>query len=75
MESILSKVHVKLANLAATYADARYKNVMLSVISDFQHAIQSCFLSFFCQATLAQNQYRDANVHTLITQHPLNEIV
>jgi hypothetical protein len=41
MESILSKVHVELANLAATYADARYENVMLSVISDFQHAICS----------------------------------
>jgi hypothetical protein len=37
--------------------------------------VQSCFLSFFRQATLAQNQYHDVNVHTLITQHPLNEIV
>jgi hypothetical protein len=43
--------------------------------SRIAHGLQSCFLSFFRQATLAQNQYHDVNVHTLITQHPLNEIV
>jgi hypothetical protein len=31
----MSKVHVKLINLAATYAEARYKNVTLSLISNF----------------------------------------
>jgi hypothetical protein len=39
MESIVSKVHVELVDLAATYADAGYENVMLSVISDFQRAL------------------------------------
>jgi hypothetical protein len=39
MESIVSKVHVELVDLAATYADAGYENVTLSLISDFQHAL------------------------------------
>jgi hypothetical protein len=39
MESIVSKVHVELVDLAATYAEAGYKNVTLSLISDFQHAL------------------------------------
>ncbi|KAF7567801.1 hypothetical protein PtrSN002B_012398 [Pyrenophora tritici-repentis] len=32
-------MHVELVDLAATYADARYKSVTLSLISDFQRAI------------------------------------
>jgi hypothetical protein len=41
MESIVSKVHIELVDLAATYADAGYENVMISVISDFQRALFS----------------------------------
>ncbi|KAI1522127.1 hypothetical protein PtrEW4_011533 [Pyrenophora tritici-repentis] len=32
-------MHVELVDLAATYADAGYENVTLSLISDFQRAI------------------------------------
>ncbi|KAF7445900.1 hypothetical protein TUN199_11195 [Pyrenophora tritici-repentis] len=32
-------MHVELVDLTATYADARYKSVTLSLISDFQRAI------------------------------------
>ncbi|RMZ74083.1 chitinase [Pyrenophora seminiperda CCB06] len=32
-------MHVELVDLAATYADAGYENVTLSLISDFQHAL------------------------------------
>jgi hypothetical protein len=39
MESIVSKVHVEFLDLAATYADAGYKNVTHSLISDFQRAL------------------------------------
>jgi hypothetical protein len=39
MESIVSKVHIELVDLAATYADAGYENVTLSLISDFQRAL------------------------------------
>jgi hypothetical protein len=39
MESIISKVHVELIDLAATYAEAGYENVTLSLISDFQRAL------------------------------------
>ena len=39
MESIVSNMHVELVDLAATYADAGYENVTLSLISDFQRAL------------------------------------
>ncbi|KAF1352922.1 hypothetical protein EJ07DRAFT_183101 [Lizonia empirigonia] len=39
MESIISKVHVELVNLAATYADAGCENVTLSLVSDFQRTL------------------------------------
>jgi hypothetical protein len=39
MESIISKVHVELIDLAATYAEAGYENVTLSLISNFQRAL------------------------------------
>jgi hypothetical protein len=39
MESIVSKTHVELGELAATYADAGYENVTLSLIIDFQRAL------------------------------------
>lgn len=39
MESIVSKVHIELVNLATTYADAGHDNVTLSLILDFQRAL------------------------------------
>jgi hypothetical protein len=39
MDSIVSKVHIELVNLATTYADAGHENVTLSLILDFQRAL------------------------------------
>jgi hypothetical protein len=56
MDSIVSKVHVELVDLAATYTDARYKNVTLSLILDFQRALFAVLDKSICIKDLKQSE-------------------
>jgi hypothetical protein len=71
MESIISKVHVELIDLAATYAEARYENVTLSLISDFQRALFAVLDEKTCIEDLEQSEkLRDKMVQLFKNKNP-----
>ena len=71
MESIVSKVHVELVELAATYADAGYENVTLSLIIDFQRALFPILDESIRVKDLEQSEeLRDEIVQLLKDEYP-----
>jgi hypothetical protein len=71
MESIISKVHVELIDLAATYAEAGYENVTLSLISDFQRALFTVLDEKTCIKDLEQSEkLRDEMVQLFKNKKP-----
>ncbi|CAN9307471.1 unnamed protein product [Alternaria alternata] len=71
MESIVSKVHVELVDLAATYADAGRENVTLSLMADFQRAVFPLLGEHIRIKDLEQSEeLRDDIVQLLGDEHP-----
>ncbi|CAN9296754.1 unnamed protein product [Alternaria alternata] len=71
MESIVSKVHAELVDLAATYADAGRENVTLSLMADFQRAVFPLLDERIRIKDLEQSEeLRDEMVQLLGDEHP-----
>ncbi|CAN9211721.1 unnamed protein product [Alternaria alternata] len=71
MESIVSKVHAELVDLAATYADAGRENVTLSLMADFQRAVFPLLDERIRIKDLEQSEeLRDDMVQLLGDEHP-----
>jgi len=71
MESIVSKVHAELGDLAATYADAGRENVTLSLMADFQRAVFPLLDERIRIKDLEQSEeLRDDMVQLLGDEHP-----
>ncbi|CAG5137498.1 uncharacterized protein ALTATR162_LOCUS134 [Alternaria atra] len=71
MESIVSKVHTSLVDLAATYADAGRENVTLSLMADFQRAVFPLLDERIRIKDLEQSEeLRDEMVQLLGDEHP-----
>jgi hypothetical protein len=71
MESIVSKVHTELVDLAATYADAGRENVTLSLMADFQRAVFPLLDERIRIKDLEQSEeLRDEMVQLLGDEHP-----
>jgi hypothetical protein len=71
MESIVSKVHAELVDLAATYADAGHENVTLSLMADFQRAVFPLLDERIRIKDLEQSEeLRDEMVQLLGDEHP-----
>ena len=71
MESIVSKVHTELVDLAATYADAGRENVTLSLMVDFQRALFPLLDERIRIKDLKQSEeLRDEMVQLLGEEHP-----
>ncbi|RYN16216.1 hypothetical protein AA0115_g12486 [Alternaria tenuissima] len=71
MESIVSKVHTELVDLATTYADAGRENVTLSLMADFQRAVFPLLDERIRIKDLEQSEeLRDEMVQLLGDEHP-----
>jgi hypothetical protein len=71
MESIVSKVHAELVDLAATYADAGRENVTLSLVADFQRALFPLLDERIRIKDLEQSEeLRDEMVQLFGEEHP-----
>ncbi|CAN9250430.1 unnamed protein product [Alternaria alternata] len=71
MESIVSKVHAELVDLAETYADAGRENVTLSLMADFQRAVFPLLDERIRIKDLEQSEeLRDEMVQLLGDEHP-----
>jgi hypothetical protein len=63
-------VHVELVELAATYADAGCKNIMLSLMSDFQRSLFTILDKKICIKDLEQpEELRDEMVQLFENEH------
>ena len=71
MESIVSKVHTELVDLATTHADAGRENVTLSLMADFQRAVFPLLDERIRIKDLEQSEeLRDEMVQLLGDEHP-----
>jgi hypothetical protein len=71
MESIVSKVHAELVDLAETYADAGRENVTLSLMAEFQRAVFPLLDERIRIKDLEQSEeLRDEMVQLLGDEHP-----
>jgi hypothetical protein len=71
MESIVSKVHAELVDLATTHADAGRENVTLSLVADFQRAVFPLLDERIRIKDLEQSEeLRDEMVQLLGDEHP-----
>ncbi|CAN9093657.1 unnamed protein product [Alternaria alternata] len=71
MESIVSKVHAELVDLAATYAEAGRENITLSLMAEFQRAVFPLLDERIRIKDLEQSEeLRDEIVQLLRDEHP-----